>query len=128
MEQTGTQGNQEAQNKDNDRDTDNQIGDNVTKTIARITIHGRKRTVTFRGEQGHGKKSRKLKGWNQDHGDAGEKEMRGFSLWLKRLSSKMRRGMKTLFGHKQQKRGHKNHHKRQRKQRKTKKCRISKQK
>ena len=70
---------------------------------AKITIHGREKTVSFQEKMVHGQSSRRLRDWNQDHGDVGEKETSQFSLWLKRLSSEMRRWMKMLFGQKQQK-------------------------
>ena len=65
--------------------------------IAKITIRGRKRTVISQGRQEHGKNLRKLKDLNQDYGDVGEKETSQFSLWLKRLSNEMRRGMKNAI-------------------------------
>ena len=59
MEQTGTHTSNEAEDEDVNRDTDIQVGDNVTETIAKITIHGRGRTVTFQEEKGHGQSLRK---------------------------------------------------------------------
>ena len=127
MEQTGTHTNNEAEDEDNNRNTGIQVGDNATEAIAKIIIHGKERTVSFQEEKAHGQSLRKLRDWNQDHGDVGEKGTSQFSLWLKRLSSEMRRGMKMLFGQKQQKRKHKNHRKKQRKQQETKRCQTSKQ-
>ena len=92
MEQTGTHTNNKAEEEDDNRDTDIRVGDNATETTAKITIHGRRRTVSFQQERAYGRSLRKSKDWNQDHGDAGEKETNQFSLWLKRLSSELRRG------------------------------------
>ena len=128
MGQTGTHTNNEAEDEDDNRDTGIRVGDNATETIAKITIHGKEMMVSLQEEKVHGRSSRKQNDWNQDHGDVGEKETSQFSLWLKRLSSEMRRGMKMLFGQKQRKKRHKNHRKKQRKQQGTKRCRTSKQK
>ena len=98
MEQTGTHKNNEAEDKEENKDTSIRVGDNATETTARITIHGRERTVSFGEEKVHGRSLRKSRDWNQDHGDTGEKETSQFRLWLKRLSSEMRRGMKMLYG------------------------------
>ena len=64
MEQTGAHTNNEAEDEDDNRDTGIRVGDKATKKIAKITIHGKERTVSFREEKVHGRSLRKLRDWN----------------------------------------------------------------
>ena len=61
MEQTGTHTNNKAEEEDDNKDTGIRVGENATETIAKITIHGKERTVSFREEKAHGRSIRKLK-------------------------------------------------------------------